>query len=173
MEVIITNKDVGNLRKFMILHSKKAKRQKMMSFYAVPFEFIVVGLILDGLLKTVPILSLTSLVLAILWLIFFPKYYTKICNKELVKSDNLPESKIKMKFNVDENNITFSNDEKPKPSEIFNLNSLDKIAKTKENYFISFKEGHHIVLPLSDETTEKINEIKSRFSKGDIEEVTL
>ena len=78
-----------------------------------------------------------------------------------------------MKFNVDDNNITFSNDEKPKPSEIFNLNSLDKIAKTNENYFISFKEGHHIVLPLSDETTKKINEIKSRFSKGDIEEVTL
>lgn len=173
MEVIITNKDVGNLRKFMILHSKKAKKQKMMSFYAIPFEFIIVGLILDGLLKTVPILSVVSLVLAILWLVFFPKYYQKICKRELDKSENLPESKIKMKFNLSGENITFSNKDKLKPSEIFSLSSLDRIVKTNENYFICFKEGHHIVLPLCDETTSKMNEIKSHFKKGEIEEISL
>lgn len=174
MDVIITNKDVANLKKFMILHSKKAKRQKLISIFAIPFEFILVGLLLDGLLKTVPLLSLISLILAVLWLIFYPVYYKKICQKEINKANNQPESSVDMKFNVtDDEKITFSNSNQPKASEIFELHSLDRIVKIQQNYIISFKEGHHIVLPLNDESTELMLKLKDKLSTKTIEEITL
>ena len=174
MNVTITNKDVANLKKFMISHSKKAKRQKVLSFYAIPFEFILVGLILDGFLKTVPLISITSAVLATLWLVFYPMYYKKICQRELLKAQNAPESSIEMKFNItDDKKITFSNSATPKPSEIFELESVERIVQSQDNYFVGFKEGHHIVLPINSQTTDMMLKIKNNFESGDIEKLTL
>ena len=43
MKVRITNRDVDNLNKFMLLYSKKARKQRLISTYAIPFEFLLVG----------------------------------------------------------------------------------------------------------------------------------
>ncbi|CZE47201.1 hypothetical protein [Campylobacter geochelonis] len=165
MQVTITNKDVANLKKFMILHSKKAVRQKLISFYAVPFEFILVGIILDGFLKTVPLLSLVSLVMAVFWLIIYPMYYKNMCKKHIKLAEEMQESRVEMNFLVDDekNIISFSPSQTPRASEKFSASSLNRIVKSEQDYFLGFKEGHHIVLPVTDESkkvVEKLSEDK-------------
>ncbi|PSM52257.1 putative membrane protein [Campylobacter blaseri] len=165
MKIRITDKDVINLQKFMVNHSKKAKKQKLVSFYAIPFEFILVGLILDGFFKLVPWISITSLVLAILWLVFYPKYYKRLCKKQIDKAiQNTPKSNIEMNLKIDKNNISFSPDEKPKISEIFEISTLNKLAKSENNFFLGFKAGHHIVLPITDETQEEIIKLSKKLN---------
>lgn len=173
MKVTITDKDVVNLNTFMLLHSKKAKKQKIISTYAVPFEFLLVGIIIDGLAKIAPTLTIISIVASILWLIFYPKFYNKLLLKHLKRAEEIESSNIEMNFEVDDKNIKFYNGNQPKSSEIFELDSVVRILKSEENYFIAFKQGHHIVLPINDETTENINKIKSHFRYGDIEKIRL
>lgn len=156
MQVIITNNDVTNLKKFMLLHSKAAKKQRVISTYAVPFEFILAGLIIDGLLKTAPLASISSLVLAILWLVFYPKFYKKLLQKHLGDSENLESSRIAMNFICDDKFISFSESLAPKNSEKFDIQTLTRITESSDNYFLGFSRGHHIVLPKSDETTLEV-----------------
>ena len=74
MKVQITNRDVDNLNKFMLLYSKKARKQRLVSTYAIPFEFLLLGIIISGLLKTAPIASVASVILGAAWLIFYTKF---------------------------------------------------------------------------------------------------
>lgn len=164
MEVIITNKDVSNLNKFMLLHSKKTKKQKIMSFYFVPFEFIIVGIIIDGLAKTAPIVTLASLFCGILWAILFPKFYNKMLQKHLNEANNLEKSEVKMQFLHENGIISFSNGE-PKTSEKFDEQSISRIVSTDENYFLAFSEIH-IVLPKNTDTKEQIEKISKDLNKG-------
>lgn len=86
----------------------------------------------------------------------------------------MPESSMEMNFNItDDKKITFSNSDTPKASEIFDLESVFKIAKSADNYFVCFKEGHHIVLPINDEVTDMMLRIKNNFESGDIDNITL
>lgn len=171
MRVTITNDDVTNLNKFMLLHSKAAKKQKLISTYAIPFEFIVVGLILDGLFKTVPICSISSAVLAILWLIFYPKFYKKMSAKHLKEAENIELSSVEMTFVADENIISFSKGT-PKQSEKFEIKTLNRIVETENNYFLGFERGFHIVLPISDETQQILHKL-SLERKIEIENLSV
>ncbi|MSN96155.1 hypothetical protein F1B92_02915 [Campylobacter sp. FMV-PI01] len=172
MEVVITNKDYVNLKKFMILHSKKAKIQKMLSLYGVAFEFIVVGLLIDGLFKTAPACSIASVIMTILWLIFYPKFYKKMCDKHIKAAKDLEEYSILMNFSINDETISFSPDKNPKPSEFFSLNSLNRVVKSSENYFLGFKEGHYMVLPLNDQISTKIENLVQKFN-ANIEEIEI
>lgn len=173
MRVTITDKDVINLNTFMLLHSKKAKKQKLISTYAIPFEFLLVGIIIDGIAKTVPILTITAIIASILWLIFYPKFYNRLLLKHLKIAKNIENSSVLMNFEIDDGVIKFYNKEKPKPSEIFQLDSVNRVIKSEDNYFIAFKEGHHIVLPINEETTALMGKIKEHFRYGDIEKIKL
>lgn len=173
MIVNITDKDVINLNTFMLLHSKKAKKQKIISTYAIPFEFLLVGIIIDGFAKTAPILTIVAIVASILWLIFYPKFYNRLLLKHLKMAKNIDESCVEMNFEIDDEFIRFYNADKPKPSEIFKLDSVNRVIKSEDNYFIAFKEGHHIVLPINEETTALMGKIKNHFKYGDIEKIKL
>jgi len=154
MEVTVTNKDVTNLNKFMLNHSKSAKKQRFFSTYAIPFEFILVGIITDTLLKFSPFTTIISTILAALWLIYFPKFYNKNIEKNIKKVENLNLSDSKMNFIVEDNKISFSPDTTPKPSEIFDISLLKRIVCTDENYFLGFDKSVHIVLPKTDEIAQ-------------------
>lgn len=173
MKVTITNKDIRNLKVFMLLHSKKAKKQKAISTYAIPFEFLLVGIILDGLLKLAPVLTIASIVLSILWLIIYPRFYRRLLNKHLKQAEQLENSSVEMNFEISDGKVKFYNGDKPKPSEIFELDSVNRVIKSEENYIIAFKEGHHIVLPISDEAADMMGMIKAHFKYGDIENISL
>ncbi|NLY03872.1 MAG: hypothetical protein GXZ15_03425 [Campylobacter sp.] len=173
MKVTITDQDVSNLRVFMLLHSKKAKKQKVIGLYALPFEFLLVGIILDGVFKFAPILTIISIILSILWLLFYPKYYKKLLTKHLKEADELEESKIEMNFEIKDKFVKFYNGSEAKASEIFELDGINRVVKSEDNYFIAFKTGEHIVLPINEETTLKMQQIKAHFKHGDIENIKL
>lgn len=164
MEVTITNNDITNLKKFMLLNSKAAKKQKIMSFYLMPFEFIIVGIIIDGLAKTVPIVTIVSAILGILWAILFPKFYNKMLQKHLNEAQNLEISEVKMQFIRENGVISFSNDE-PKNSEKFDEKSLDRIVCTDKNYILAFDKVH-IILPKNSDTDIEIQKISKDLNKN-------
>ena len=150
MQVIITNKDVSNLNKFMLLYSKNARKQRLISTYAIPFEFLLMGIIIDGLLKTAPIASASSAVLAILWLIFYPKFYRRMLRKHLGAASVAQSSSAEMSFVVDGETISFSKGE-PR--------ALNRIAASGENFFLAFDRGFHIVLPKNAETDAAVQHL--------------
>ena len=153
MKVRLTSQDIANLNKFMLLHSKKSQKWRMLSFYAIPFEFILLGIILDGLLKKAPIFTISSVILGILWFVIFPKFYNKIVEKYLAKFENLKLDEVDLNFAVDDEKISLSADTTPKPSEIFRATSLNRIVESSQNYFLAFSDAH-IVLPKTDEIAQ-------------------
>ena len=171
MQVTITNADVTALNKFMLLHSKKAKKQKLISTYAIPFEFLLVGIIIDGLFKTAPIASVASVVLGILWLVFYPKFYRKMLHKHVANTENIEASSVQMNFDWSQSEISFSNGE-ARASEKFSTTDLNRIAKSDKNYFLGFERGFHIVLPCLGDTAPEIEKL-AKFRNLAIEEVDL
>ena len=163
MKVTITNKDVTNLNKFMLIHSKKARKMRIMSFYAIPLEFILLGIILDGLLKKAPIFTISSAILAILWFVIFPKFYNKMVAKNIAKTENLNLNDATLNFICDEEKISFSPDLTPKASEIFYLDTLNRIVKTDENFFIVFSDAH-IVLPNKAEISQEVENLSKKLN---------
>ena len=158
MKVRITNRDVDNLNKFMLLYSKKARKQRLISTYAIPFEFLLVGIIIDGLLKTAPIASISSVILGAAWLIFYPKFYRSMLRKHLASAKLAQNSNIEMEFIAGEDEISFSKGE-PRASEKFAARSLNRIAAGGENFFLAFDRGFHIVLPKNAETDAAVQNL--------------
>ena len=150
MKVTITKNDIVNLNKFMLIHSKKAKKMRMISFYAIAVEFILLGLFLDWLFKKAPMISGISVILAGAWVLFFPKFYNKIIEKNIAKTENLNISSAELNLLIDDKKLSFSPDLTPKSSEIFYLDTLRRIVCTNENYFLAFSDSH-IVLPKNEE----------------------
>ena len=148
MKVQITNRDVDNLNKFMLLYSKKARKQRLVSTYAIPFEFLLMGIIIDGLLKTAPIASVASVILGAAWLIFYPKFYRRMLRKHLDAAKLAQDSKIEMEFIAE-----------PRASEKFAVRSLNRIAAGSENFFLAFDRGFHIVLPKNAETDAAVQHL--------------
>ena len=158
MKVQITNHDVDNLNKFMLLYSKKARKQRLVSTYAIPFEFLLVGIIIDGLLKTAPIASVASVILGAAWLIFYPKFYRRMLRKHLASAKLAQSSSAEMSFVADGETISFSKGE-PRASEKFAARSLNRIAASGENFFLAFDRGFHIVLPKNAETDAAVQHL--------------
>ena len=163
MKVKVTSKDITNLNKFMLLHSKKSQKLRMISFYAIPVEFILLGIILDGLLKKFPIFIISSAVLGILWFIIFPKFYNKTIEKNIAKFENLKLGEAELNFSCDDEKISLSVDTTPKPSEIFYLDSLKRIVASDENYFLAFANAH-IVLQKTDQIGEEIANLSKKLN---------
>lgn len=160
MKVTITQDDVKNLNIFMLKHSFNAKKQKLISFYAIPFEFILVGLFIDGIFKFAPIVTIVSVLLAISWLLIYPKFYNKFIQKHINNVNKLTSSPIEMNFSFDDDYIYFKNDCKDLSEEFFRKD-LKKVTRTEKNYFLGFKIGHHIVLPVNDEVDVLIEQLCS------------
>lgn len=158
MKVQITNRDVDNLNKFMLLYSKKARKQRLVSTYAIPFEFLLMGIIIDGLLKTAPIASVASVILGAAWLIFYPKFYRRMLRKHLSAAKLAQDSSTEMSFVADDETISFSKGE-PRASEKFAAHSLNRIAAGGENFFLAFDRGLHIVLPKNAETDAAVQQL--------------
>ena len=163
MKVKVTSKDVTNLNKFMLLYSKKSQKLRMISFYAIPFEFILLGIILDGLLKKFPIFIISSAILGVLWFIIFPKFYNKMVEKNIAKFENLKLGEAELNFAVNDEKISLSVDSNPKPSEIFYLDNLKRIVASGENYFLAFANAH-IVLQKTDEISEEIANLSKKLN---------
>jgi len=159
MKVQITNHDVDNLNKFMLLYSKKARKQRLVSTYAIPFEFLLMGIIIDGLLKTAPIASVASVILGAAWLIFYPKFYRRMLRKHLSAAKLAQDSSTEMSFVADGETISFSKGE-PRASEKFTVRSLNRIAASGENFFLAFDRGFHIVLPKNAETDAAVQQLE-------------
>lgn len=160
MQVNITNSDVSALKKFMLLHSKMAKKQKFVSFYAIPFEFFLVGIVLDGVFKKAPILTISSLILAALWLLIYPKFYKGLIAKHIANADNSEISNVKMNFEVKENEVIFG--ESSKNAEIFSPSELKRLAKSENNFFLAFNKNFHMVLPRNDQTEEILKQLSNK-----------
>ena len=158
MKVQITNRDVDNLNKFMLLYSKKARKQRLVSTYDIPFEFLLMGIIIDGLLKTAPIASVASVILGAAWLIFYPKFYRHMLRKHLSAAKLAQNSSMEMSFVADGETISFSKGE-PRASEKFAAHSLNRIAAGGENFFLAFDRGLHIVLPKNAETDAAVQQL--------------
>ncbi len=158
MKVQITNRDVDNLNKFILLYSKKARKQRLVSTYAIPFEFLLMGIIIDGLLKTAPIASVASVILGAAWLIFYPKFYRRMLRKHLAAAKLAQDSSTEMSFVADDETISFSKGE-PRASEKFAAHSLNRIAAGGENFFLAFDRGLHIVLPKNAETDAAVQQL--------------
>ena len=171
MKVRITNRDVDNLNKFMLLYSKKARKQRLVSTYAIPFEFLLVGIIIDGLLKTAPIASVASVILGAAWLIFYPKFYRRMLRRHLGAASVAQNSSAEMSFVADDETISFSKGE-PCASEKFAARSLNRIAAGGENFFLAFDRGFHIVLPKNAETDAAVQHLAG-LRKLQIEPVDL
>ena len=158
MKVRITNRDVDNLNKFMLLYSKKARKQRLVSTYAIPFEFLLMGIIIDGLLKTAPIASIASVILGAAWPIFYPKFYRRMLRKHFGAASVAQSSSAEMSFVADGETISFSKGE-PRASEKFAARSLNRIAAGGENFFLAFDRGFHIVLPKNAETDAAVQNL--------------
>lgn len=171
MKVTITQDDIKSLNIYMLTLSKNAKKQRLLSFYAIPFEFILVGIFIDGIFKTVPVASVSSLVLAALWLLIYPKLYKKTVNKHLQNAKNIAETSVEMNFSVDDEFVIFSSDE-AKTSDKFRLKDLKSIDESDKNYFIGFKNGTHIVLPINDETRKEVENL-SQKNRVQVYEVSI
>ncbi|MDA3058356.1 hypothetical protein OFN97_07900 [Campylobacter sp. VBCF_05 NA6] len=171
MQVTITERDVVALNKFMLLHSKKAKKQKIVSTYAIAFEFLIFGIIIDGLFKTAPIASIASLIMGALWLVFFPKFYRKMLRKHIANAENIEPSSVVMNFLWSEAEISFANGE-ASASEKFATSDLNRIARSGENYFLGFERGFHIVLPYTEDTAREVENL-AKFRNLAIESVDL
>lgn len=171
MIVKLTSQDIVNLNKFMLLHSKKSQKWRVLSFYAIPFEFILLGIILDGLLKKAPIFTISSVILGILWFVIFTKFYNKMVEKNLAKFENLKLDEVDLNFAVDDEKISLSADTTPKPSEIFRATNLNRIVESSQNYFLAFSDAH-IVLPKTEETSVEIENL-SKKANLEIENVEI
>lgn len=171
MKVTITQNDIVNLKIFMLTKSMNAKKQRLVSFYAIPLEFFIVGIFIDGIFKLVPLATLLSLALALLWLFFYPKLYFKFVNKHIEQARQIKPSSIEMNLEVNDSFISFS-DGKPHESEKFPIANLRHLAKNQENYFVGFKPGIYIVLPQTPQTKEVVENL-SRQYRRDIESVDI
>lgn len=163
MKVTLTKEDIKNLKIFMLTKSKASKKQRLISYYAIPFEFILVGIFIDGIFKVVPVASLVSVVLAVLWMVIYPKLYKKMQNDHLKSAQEIKFSDTEMNFVADKDTISFSMGE-PKPNEKFNTKHLKSIEESKYNYFLGFKNSLYIVLPKNNETKEEIEKISSNLN---------
>lgn len=171
MKIILTQNDIINLKIFMLTKSKTAKKQRLISYYAIPFEFILVGIFIDGIFKVVPVASLVSVAFAILWMVIYPKLYKKMQNDHLKNAQETKFSDTEMNFLVDKDTISFSIGE-PKPNEKFSTKHLKSIEESKDNYFLGFKNSLYIVLPKNSETKEEIEKISSNLNVS-IENIDL
>lgn len=169
MKVTITNKDVEVLKKFMLLHSKMAKKQKITSFYLIPFEFILVGIVLDALTKLAPVLSITSAILGILWLVIFPRFYKKMLIRHLADSESLPASSVEIGFNVLNDEVIFGGE---KESEKFGINELNRLVCTGSNFILAFGKNFHMVLPKNSQTAEILENL-SQKTEIEIESIEI
>lgn len=158
MKIILTQNDIINLKIFMLTKSKTAKKQRLISYYAIPFEFILVGIFIDGIFNVAPIVSIISVILAILWMVVYPKLYKKMQDGHIKNAKETKFTDTVMNFKVDENFISFSSGE-PKPNEKFETKHLKTIEESKDNYFLGFKNSLYIVLPKNDETLKEIKKI--------------
>lgn len=163
MKVILKQEDIINLKIFMLTKSKTAKKQRLISYYAIPFEFILVGIFIDGIFKLVPIASIVSVVFSILWMVIYPKLYKKMQKRHIQNAKETKFNDTIMNFIADKNTISFSVD-KPKANEIFQTKHLKTIQESDSNYFIGFKNSLYIVLPKNKETFEEINKISSNLN---------
>lgn len=160
MQISLKKDDIIALNIFLIKYSKTAIKQRIIGTYAIAFEFILVGLFVDGIFKLVPIASLVSLFFAIIWLIFYPKFYNKMRAKQLKNAYEINVDEILMKFDLDENFVTFCEVGK---NDKFPLNNLKTIDESQNNIFLGFKKSIYIVLPKTDEIYTQIKELSSKF----------
>ena len=91
-----------------------------------------------------------SVILAGAWVWFFPKFYNKMVEKNIAKTQNLNITSAELNLLFDDEKLSFSPDLTPKASETFYLNTLKRIVCTDENYFLAFLDSH-IVLPKNEE----------------------
>lgn len=160
MQFTLTKNDIIALNVFMIKHSKTAIKQRIIGTYAIAFEFILVGLFVDGIFKLAPFVSLVSLIFAIFWLIFYPKFYKKMQQKQLKNAYEISADEILMKFEIDDEFITFCECEK---NEKFALNNLTTIDESQNNIFLGFKNNIYLILPKTDEIYSKIQALSAKF----------
>lgn len=161
MKIHLTPNDIKELNSFMLLHSLIAKKQKLMSFYMIPAEFILLGLGIDFLIKTTPICLVVSIILSGIWLYFFPKLYKKNVKKHLLENARSEIKPLDMIFELKDNNIFFY-EENSNIKDKFNLKYLSAIVSFRNVYILVFNKKIHIVLPKDD---KNIQEEVKRISK--------
>lgn len=170
MQFELTNKDIKNLKKFMLYHTKSSKRQRDLVKIIIPVQFLIFGYIADKIASFFPLITIISLFLGIAWFIFYPKFFDKKREKILNDNNKNLNQPVKINFNFDDKKISYSPDLNPNKDEIFSLRRVIKILSCEENFFIVFSPEISIVLPKT--AKEKLEEI-SKITRVDIESLTL
>lgn len=139
----------------MMTKSRQARKQKNLIVF-VPLQFVFVGLVIDFIAKTFPIIAIISVILGIAWAMFFPKIYDKWAKKTI---GTRPDSEGKLsKINVEIFDEVFHYfiGKKATPSEIFQISEISGLKVSDENYFLEVEKGKSYVLFPKDNASDEI-----------------
>ena len=88
MKLDLSAQNIYNFKKFVLTASVQAKRQKNLVFF-VPLQFVFVGILIDFLAKTFPVICIASALVGVIWYFVFPKIYGGFVQKQLGKAGEI------------------------------------------------------------------------------------
>ena len=160
MKLDLSAQNIYNFKKFVLTASVQAKRQKNLVFF-VPLQFVFVGILIDFLAKTFPVICIVSALVGVIWYFVFPKIYGGFVQKQLGESPK-QEKFSSVFFEINGEKFSYSIAQKPNASEIFALKDVDKILESENEFFASVERGKvYILFPKNTTGISAIEELKA------------
>ena len=160
MKLDLSAQNIYNFKKFVLTASVQAKRQKNLVFF-VPLQFVFVGILIDFLAKTFPVICIVSALVGVIWYFVFPKIYGGFVQKQLGKAPE-QEKFSSVFFEINGEKFSYSVAQKPNASEIFVFLDVDKILESENEFFASVERGKiYVLFPKNTAGISAIEELKA------------
>ncbi|MGG7074181.1 hypothetical protein U5B43_08015 [Campylobacter sp. 9BO] len=137
----LTSHDLLEYQTFSIFGSKSARNMNLFNTFGIFGEILIVFFLLEIFLE-IKFLALIGFIVALLWLMFYPKFLRKKRIKILkkLKDDGMQKQ---MTLELNESEFSFYEDE---PTHKFNYKDVSQICQTAGVYVV-FVGNLHIILP--------------------------
>lgn len=139
--VTLTSHELLEYHTFLIFASKKARNMAIFNIFGIFGEIMLAFFILEMLLQ-IKFLSIAGFFLAVLWIVFYPKFLRKK-RVNILKSIKYDNAVKKMTILLNDDDFSFYEHE---PKHKFLYKNVSEICETLEIYII-FIGQVHVILP--------------------------
>ncbi|MDL0088467.1 hypothetical protein [Campylobacter gastrosuis] len=162
-DIKLTNENLRDFWAFMVTSSRQARKSALFNTLGVFAEIMIAFFVLDLIFAT-NFLTPLGLVLATLWLVFYPKFLRKKqvkILKSVARNDEIKD----MKFELNDENFAFFSGEKDEKS-TFNFIDISEIYECKNIFIVFLFDKIHIILPKDDQTLLIVSNLAKNAKKN-------
>lgn len=161
-DIILTSEHLSDFNAFMVTSSKKARRMNIFNTLGIFAEITIVFFVIDIFVKS-GYITIIGLILAIVWLLFYPKF---LKNRQILILKNINKTSLSknMKFEVTDEYISFYEIQNQDITR-FSFNDVSEIYECKNIFIIFLFEKIHIVLPVDDDVKKMISLVAKNSNK--------